>query len=169
MGTSHPESRPWSIKKILSSNPKSILDVGAGSGTYLEALKKKGYSGKIDAIEIWEPYINEFNLEQKYDNLYKIDVRDFNQFNYDVVIFGDILEHMTRQEAIDLWNKASSQAKNILLAIPIIHCEQGHLNGNPYEVHVEEDWEHDQIIKSFHGIKDHWQGEIVGAYWANFR
>ena len=62
MGTSHPESRPWIINKILNNDIRSIIDIGAGSGTYYDALKQTKYKGTMDAVEVWEPYATEFNL-----------------------------------------------------------------------------------------------------------
>lgn len=169
MGTSHPESRPWSINKILSVDPEFILDIGAGSGTYADALRDAGYKHNIDALEIWQPYIDKFNLSEKYRNIYNQDVRLFSDFSYDVVIFGDILEHMTKDQALNVWEKVSAQAECALIAIPIIHYHQGELDGNPYEEHVKDDWSHEEVLSSFSNIKDHWQGEVVGAYWADFR
>ena len=169
MGTSHPESRPWSINKILSVSPKFILDIGAGSGTYSDALKDSDYIGIIDAVEIWQPYIDKFELHSKYRNVYESDVRLFDNFDYDVVIFGDILEHMTKEQALNVWEKVAAQADYALIAIPIIHYHQGELDGNPYEEHVKDDWSHEEVLSSFSNIVDNWQGEIVGAYWADFR
>lgn len=169
MGTSHPESRPWSINKIISVNPEFILDIGAGSGTYSEALKDAGYEHNIDALEIWQPYIDKFNLFEKYRNVYNQDVRLFDDFSYDVVIFGDILEHMTKDQALSVWEKVAAQAEHALIAIPIIHYHQGELDGNPYEEHVKDDWSHEEVLSSFSNITDHWQGDVVGAYWADFR
>lgn len=168
MGTSDPESRPWSLKKILSIDPKSILDIGAGSGTYYDALLGAGYSGQIDAVEVWEPYINEFELKNKYSNVFQIDVREVEDFFYDVVIFGDILEHMTKDEALSVWDRVSKRASYALIAIPIINYYQDEINGNPYERHVKDDWTHKEVLDSFTGIIDSWQGNIVGAYWAKF-
>lgn len=169
MGTSHPESRLWSIDKIISSGAEYVLDIGAGSGTYSDALKHAGYKGKIDAVEIWKPYIEEFKLHKKYRNVYESDVRLFDDFSYDVVIFGDILEHMTKEQALDVWQKVSFQAECALISIPIIHYHQGEINGNPYEYHVKDDWSHEEVLSSFSNIVDSWQGEVVGAYWADFR
>ena len=173
MGTSHPESRPWSIEKILSVNPKYILDVGAGSGTYFDALRSAGYQGGLEAVEVWEPYINEFHLEDKYDIVYSMDIRSKNFLNamedsFDVVIFGDILEHMSKEDALELWAALPKITNYALIAIPIIHYHQGEINGNPYEVHVKDDWSHEEVLESFSNIVDSWQGEIVGAYWADF-
>lgn len=168
MGTSHPESRPWTINKIDMSGAVTILDVGAGSGTYSEALAGAGIAVNIDAVEVWKPYIEEFNLADKYDNVYEIDVRKHKNFKYDLVIFGDILEHMTEKEAIMLWTKVSKQAKYAVIAIPIIHYHQPAINDNPYEEHITEDWTPEKVVATFPGIVDSWIGEVVGAFWAEF-
>lgn len=168
MGTSHPESRPWIINKINTSNAATVLDVGAGSGTYADALKSAGVNVNIEAVEVWKPYIDEFDLENKYDKVYEQDIRERTDFKYDVVIFGDILEHMTEEEALEVWGKVSKQAKNAVIAIPIIHYHQPAINGNPYEEHITEDWTPEKVIDTFPGIVDSWNGNIVGAFWADF-
>ena len=98
-------TRPFSINKIKSNNISKILDVGPGVGTYSVALKNAGWKGHITGIEIWEPYIELYDLNSKYDEIIIKDVRLHDDFNYDLVIFGDILEHMTKEEAIAVWDK----------------------------------------------------------------
>ena len=170
MGTSHPESRGWSVRKIRECSASTILDVGAGSGTYFDALMKNGYTrARIDALEVWQPYIDKFDLKKKYSNVYTSDVRDWNDFSYDVVIFGDILEHMSKEDAIKVWDRVSKQAGYALIAIPIIHYHQGEIDGNPYEEHIKDDWSHEEVMSTFSGIVDSWQGNVVGAYWAKFK
>lgn len=180
MGTSHPESRPWSMEKIMSVNPTYILDVGAGSGTYFEALRNVGYIGHIEACEVWKPYIDQFDLRSKYSIVYEMDIRDLSEDllrsyesegvqPFSVVIFGDILEHMSKEDAVKVWTEASYWSDYALIAIPIIHYHQGPMNGNPYEEHIKDDWTHEEVLETFPGIVDSWQGNIVGAYWADFR
>ena len=170
MGTSHPESRVWILQNIRKNKPRTILDVGAGSGTYSRMLKSSGYTrAEVDAVEVWKPYIDEFKLHDKYRTVYEIDVRNVENFDYDLVIFGDILEHMTKEEALSVWDKVSSQARNAVIAIPIIHYHQGEINGNPYEEHVKDDWSDEEVLSTFPGITDSWRGNGVGAYWAKFR
>lgn len=169
MGTSHPETKPWILNKIKEYNPKTILDVGAGSGTYADLLKNNGCMITIDAVEVWEPYIKEFNLNKKYRKVYQTDIRDFDRYNHDLVIFGDILEHMSIEDALEVWNTASKYCSFAVISIPIIHYHQHAINGNPYEEHVKEDWSHQEVLETFPNIVDSWQGEITGAYWAKFR
>ena len=79
MGTSHPETKPWIMQQIRKYKPKSILDVGAGSGTYAKLLYKNGYMrATVDAVEVWQPYIEEFKLKEKYRHVYSVDIRDFD-------------------------------------------------------------------------------------------
>jgi 2-polyprenyl-3-methyl-5-hydroxy-6-metoxy-1,4-benzoquinol methylase len=168
MGTSHPETKPWIMEKAMRARVKTILDVGAGSGTYRNYFYRNGYTPIMDAVEVWEPYIQEFSLKNKYRKVYKEDVRSFTKYNHDLVIFGDILEHMTQEDAFNVWTKASKKCKYGVISIPIIEYHQHAINGNPYEEHVKEDWDHKQVMESFPGIQDYWLGGITGAYWAKF-
>ena len=52
-------------------------------------------------------------------------MRLIDDFDYDLVIFGDVLEHMTEEDAVKLWNKVSKQARAAIIAIPIIQYPQG--------------------------------------------
>lgn len=168
MGTSHPEARPWILEKVKDANISTVLDVGAGSGTYADFFRDNGVNVQIEAIEVWKPYIEEFSLADKYDKVYEQDVRQHTDFYYDLVIFGDILEHMTKEEALAVWEKTAAQADYAVLAIPIIHYHQGAINDNPYEEHVKDDWSHEEVMNTFSHIVDSWQGSVVGAYWAKF-
>lgn len=117
-----------------------ILDVGAGSGTYARLLADLDL--EIDAIEVWKPYISDYNLEMWYRYVYNHDVRDTDVLKsfgktYDLVIFGDILEHMSEEDAVRVWSEAGS-ARWRMASVPIIHYPQGAEFGNPYEVHVQE-------------------------------
>ena len=162
-------NKPWSMKKIKEINPQTILDCGTGSGIYLDLIREHiGANVVVVGIEAWEPYIQEFNLNKRYDKLFQVDVREHDDFNYDLVIFGDILEHMSKEDAIALWNKVSKQAKYALISIPIIHYPQGASFGNPYEIHVKDDWNTQEVLDSFSHIVDHQVFEITATFLAKF-
>ena len=122
----------------------------------------------VDGLEVWEPYINEFKLFEKYRSTIHVDARNWNNYCYDMVIFGDVLEHMTEIEAKSLWIKVSKMAKHAIITIPIIHYPQGAEFGNPYEVHHEEDWNTERVLNSFPGIIEYKEFSITGAYLAKF-
>lgn len=169
-GESSPEGKVATLVWVMNNNIDSILDVGAGSGTYYELIRNHGVRvNKMDAIEVWKPYIEESNLLSKYDRVFQVDARVHDDYDYDLVILGDVLEHMTKDDAIALWSKVSGKAKHAIISIPIIHYPQGHLNGNPYEEHVKDDWTVAEVLETFPGIVDHQEYPTVGVFYATFR
>jgi hypothetical protein len=169
MGYSDPTNKPWTQQKIVQLAPKTVLDIGAGQGVYLDLIRQGIGGGVIvNAVEVWQPYIDQFDLENRYDKLFAMDVRQMTNFAYDLVILGDVLEHMSESDAIDLWEKISLQAKNAIISIPIIHYHQEAINGNPYEVHVEEDWDTERVMKTFKGITEYQEFPITGVFVAEF-
>ena len=162
------DNKPWAIGKIAEINPATVLDVGAGAGIWSDIITKICPSVTIDAIEAWEPYIGEFDLTGKYNNVFLKDAREHDDFNYDLVIFGDVLEHMSEEDAVALWGRAKSQAKYAIISVPIIHYPQGPHAGNPYEVHVVEDWTTEKVLKAFSDIVDYKELTVTGIYLAKF-
>ena len=71
MGYSDPENKPWALEKIREIDPKTVLDCGAGAGTYLDLIKANlGYQTIVVGVEAWYPYIIKYDLEDRYDILY---------------------------------------------------------------------------------------------------
>lgn len=124
-----------------------ILDIGAGSGTYRKLFPDLGKHWT--AVEIWQPYIEEYKLRDLYDEVIVKDAREIEYDNYDIAFVGDVLEHMERQDAQKLLSKLREKCRNVVVSIPIGHYPQGEYNGNPYEKHIVDDWTNEQFIQSF--------------------
>ena len=98
MPTSYPiykdSVRNWFLQNVpLDTN---ILDIGAGCGTYSDLLR--GYGYKMDAVEIWQPYIDKYDLLNKYDVVYNENINNMTLGHYelyDFYILGDVLEHLS--------------------------------------------------------------------------
>jgi 16S rRNA A1518/A1519 N6-dimethyltransferase RsmA/KsgA/DIM1 with predicted DNA glycosylase/AP lyase activity len=128
------------------SKDDTVLDVGCGQGDYYEMLKD--HFNSIDAVEIWEPYITQFDLKNKYRNLYNIDIMKFDFDYYDIIILGDIIEHLSREDAVTLLNKITHKCKELIVVVPY-YLPQEIVNDNIYERHLQPDLD-DQIMEDYY-------------------
>jgi hypothetical protein len=155
------------FNKIINSQNTIILDVGAGEGKWGKLLKDQ--VSRIDALEVWMQYIVNFELNKYYDNVTKDLVESFKDFSiYDIVILGDVLEHLKYFDAVKLINKLKKEVKQIYLTIPISDCPQdGEILGNPFETHLYQ-WK-DKELQELGFIKLHegWNEAkivLIGTY-----
>jgi cyclopropane fatty-acyl-phospholipid synthase-like methyltransferase len=169
MPTSHNSNIEYITRIIRFNAPQTILDVGAGAGKYGHLSRAIYPEITVDAVEVWQPYIEKYNLLALYNKIFSVDVRDFDNFNYDLVIFGDILEHMSKEEALKIMQLTSSQAKMAVISIPTCYCPQGHVHDNPYEEHIKDDWSHEEVMKSFSNIFHYELFEETGTYFLDYR
>lgn len=148
----------------------SILDVGAGSGTYFNLLSSIFPPPKHiwRAIEIWAPYIKRFSLDEKYQKVIIADVRyvDWNEVGWhDLIIFGDILEHMDAYYATCVLRRAVEHSRYVVVSFPIIHYPQGAEFGNPFEEHVNHFSRESAVaLLSEYAILDSFEGTVTGTY-----
>jgi 16S rRNA A1518/A1519 N6-dimethyltransferase RsmA/KsgA/DIM1 with predicted DNA glycosylase/AP lyase activity len=148
---------------IMSNIPRDarIIDVGAGSGTY--GLMLKNHYKNLDAIEVWDKYIEEFNLRDIYREVYNEDVLDFRFGNYDYAIFGDVIEHLSFEDADNLLSLLLVKDIKCLVAVPYT-MKQGEVNGNIYEEHKQDDLTHDLFLKRYPYMGLLYRNEKYGYY-----
>jgi predicted TPR repeat methyltransferase len=157
------------------SSINTIVDIGVGSGTYIKLIKEEAHCC-VDAtwigVEIWKPYIEEFKLESRYTRILNQDTRtvDWSALNPDVVIAGDVLEHMTKDDAVALVDRILAVAKTLIVSIPIRYMPQDeHAYENPHEAHIKDDWSHNEVMATWgHYVFDSYrksQKSKLGVYW----
>lgn len=161
------EGKDWIHDRIAAlsrTGAVSVLDIGPGVGTYAKLLADVPTS-RVVGIEVYEPYVHTYRLRQYYDEIILGDAREVDFPACDVVVIGDVAEHMTEAEALVLWDKARrSAARAVYLSIPIVHYPQGEIEGNCHEVHIVDDWNHERVLAAFGGIGEWWTGSEVGVY-----
>lgn len=127
------------IKDYLKNNfnrNHRVLDMGAGCGTYYDLLSD--YFNIIDAVEVYKPNIVNYNLESKYRKVYNMDICNFKLEYCDIVIFGDVIEHLSVEDAQKVLKNTYSKCKEMIVAVPYLY-KQGEINGNIYEIHKQDD------------------------------
>jgi len=152
MGTSYCGFRKFIVDylKDTYSEDATILDVGPGIGTYYYILNH--YFKKIDCVEIYKPYIDEYNLKSKYQNVYNCDILGFDLSKYDVVIMGDVLEHISIKNSTLLIDSILKTCKEVIVVVPWQY-KQGEINGNIYEAHKQDDLTKDVMLSRYQNLK----------------
>jgi tetratricopeptide (TPR) repeat protein len=137
---------------ILQLNPASVLDVGCGFGlwgflcreyldVFCERVQPEQWKVRIDAVEVFEPYI-QAHQRALYDSIIVADIRDAapRLDSYDLIIVGDMIEHLDKAEGMEVLECLYEKAhKALLVNVPIgsgwDHPEK---HGNPAELHRSE-------------------------------
>lgn len=126
-----------SISHLVSLlKPKTVLDIGAGAGKYADLVRAIDPKIHITATEIGEDSIERHRLAEKYDLILRETsssiIENHPLARYDLVILGDVIEHMRKSEGLDLLNWVNYRAKYIAIVVP----EAMQMNRDPwYEGH----------------------------------
>ena len=164
MPSSMDQGKDWGHEQIMALAPARILDVGPGLGRYRDLIGDD-LVAEWWAVEVWAPYVERYALAERYDHVIVEDVRAFDwPTTFDLVILGDVLEHMPRSDALQVWGQARAHARNVLLSLPIVPYPQATEEGNPYEAHVET-WS-DAECRALPGVRAGQANPVVGVYLA---
>ena len=126
----------WICKRV----PKGgrILDVGACDGKWAMLIRDQRQDVILDACEIFKPNAREiFSL---YEQIFVGDITYYRYQPkvYDMVIFGDVIEHMEVWAAKEVIQHAKRCATDHVIGIPF-RFKQGPLYGNQWERHIQDD------------------------------
>jgi 2-polyprenyl-3-methyl-5-hydroxy-6-metoxy-1,4-benzoquinol methylase len=156
------EGKEWLLGRLTAAAPETVLDIGAGSGTYARLLRPRVPGCRFIAIEVYAPYVERFGLAALYDQVIVGDVRHVELPSCDVAILGDVLEHLPHPDAVAVWDKVRRAAGTTLLSLPIVRYRQGTSEGNAHEAHLHT-WDHEQVL-ALGGIVAYEVGRQIGVY-----
>jgi len=125
-----PEVCAWIRKEF--QRDAMILDVGAGDGKWRRLLPE------YPNMEAVEAYIPNADKLRGYSRVNYAQIQYFEYLWYDLVIFGDVLEHLTPLQARAVLDYAWPRCRDLVAAVPFRY-EQGELYGNPFERHLQDD------------------------------
>jgi len=139
--------------KSSMTGPLRVLDVGACDGKWARMIYEAVYKVKeaaflkdeigpevcIDAVEIFKPSASK--ILELYDNIFVGNIYNYHYgfHQYDIIIFGDVIEHMEVAPAQYVLDYARGNCSaDIIVGVPFKY-KQGPLYGNPWEKHVQDD------------------------------
>ncbi|MEI8314974.1 MAG: hypothetical protein WCG79_05930 [Verrucomicrobiota bacterium] len=134
----------------MKIEPKRVLDIGVGFGRWGMIVRefcdvwygrvlRKNWKVHIEGVEGFAPSIEDYH-RTFYDRIHIGDFRTLRTSlgeGWDVVIFGDVLEHFEKKEAYQLLDWALSASEYVLVNIPLgADWSQVDIYENVYERHL---------------------------------
>lgn len=158
MGTSNWQNVPFCIEALMKIAPARVLDVGVGFGrwgmivrefcdVWFGRVSPEAWSVDVAGIEAFPKNITPYH-EQFYSRVHLGDAADFlrrTDETFDVIIFGDVLEHFRKDVGSELLRRSLDLATYTLVNIPLgEEWHQDETYENPYERHLAS-WELDDF------------------------
>jgi len=157
------------IKDVMDGKPLplpkfSVLDVGLGFGKWGflirdtfdvmmgQNFKKADWKIHITGIEPFSKCITPIQKEV-YNKILKKDVFEVidKLGKYDLIMFGDVIEHFEKDKAYKLLDKLLQHSDNIIISTPLGFMPQGAWAGNEREIHrsgwVPEDFKKYHVVE----------------------
>ena len=117
----------------------TVLDIGCGAGKYAELVGRVRPAAAVYGVEVDADYIARFSLENKYVKIFHQDVMQFIETHrdlfWDIVICGDVIEHLRKSDGIDLLNFLVYRSREIIVVWPV-HFIQRSWEGHAWESHM---------------------------------
>ena len=148
MPTSAYQNTAYVLEFVCGLDPESVLDVGSGFGRWGFLCRCHVVGGhslttqpeqslRIDAVEAYPGNISPI-YQAVYNHTHQGDARELvpSLGTYDVVICGDMIEHLDKGEAWALIKEMKQHATNaLILTLPFGNCPQDAIYGNEFEKH----------------------------------
>lgn len=139
----------------------TVLDVGPNDGRWSFYLRS--FFKHMDAVEAFEPYVEQYDLKSKYNNVFISDINDFNFDYYDVIILGDVLEHIEKETAQALVKKLMNKCKQLFIIIPY-EFSQDEIDHNTYQMHRQEDITPEVMAQRYPELELIMADQVRGVY-----
>ncbi len=116
--------RDWLVHFAKPQGFKTFLDIGCGAGLYGKIIRQVYSKGGLllAGVDIFPEYVTRFNLKKIYDIIIIGDIRNFPKEMIppiDLIITGDVLEHLTKEDAVSVVDKLRSRCRFLWAALPV--------------------------------------------------
>jgi hypothetical protein len=154
LGTSNWQQIPFCIDALMKIEPRSVPDIGVGFGrwgmivrefcdVWFSRVFKDQWQVRLEGVEAFPKSITDYH-RQFYNEIHLGDASELIPTlpgPWSVTIYGDVLEHFTKEKAHELLNYSLDHSDYVIVNIPIgEEHPQGEAYGNVYERHLSS-WE----------------------------
>uniref|UniRef100_A0A6M3KYT1 Putative methyltransferase n=1 Tax=viral metagenome TaxID=1070528 RepID=A0A6M3KYT1_9ZZZZ len=156
--------KDWLIHFAQPLKFNRFLDIGCGAGIYGDIIREVfNQEAHIDAVEAWSQYIVRHDLKKKYDRIIMEDiVKVWHQMeDYDVIVMGDVIEHLTKHDAIMVICGLKAKCRFLWGSLPI---EVGRPWSTGYRQGKEE-WVENKYNQHLHDWTGNELKEIFNPMW----
>lgn len=160
------------VENFLAQNPfERYFDIGCGAGKYGKMLKRINPNAYVVGIEADSEYIEKYGTREIYDELINDRIENFIQknlsFTTDVVIMGDLLEHLFKSDGINLLHFMAYRCKYMVIVFPskfVMFDFRGHATEAHNSVWTEQDFSQFDYQYFKNGIMNM---VIIRGYWSD--
>lgn len=149
---------------VATLGASRVLDVGPGAGKYGKLL---GGSGRVvHAVEIFAPYVSLFRLTETYAHVFVGNVMQFpfQKRQYDLVVLGDVLEHLSVPDAQALLSTLRKNHLPTLITVPYMYPHPP-MYGNQWEEHKQSDLTKEVFNQRYPGFTLLFGNDKQGVYY----
>jgi len=150
------------VRFVQEKKPKIILDLGTGIGKYGKLLKDSGIGPyRLTGVEINETF--EERLQGLYDRIVWSDLvkyaLDYSltphnmEKTWDLVIMGDVLEHLRKSEGIDIIEFYVYRSTYLYIQFPLFMIQfSGGVHARENHVSIWADRDFDRFVHDYQEI-----------------
>lgn len=111
------EAIRWFSEWVLPEKDGRILDLGCGDGVWARLIQKPCFKVGVDAVD----YMAKYDLHKVYNRYIIKDVLEPGFLKslgkFDIVFLGDLIEHLTKEEARYVLDTLEEFANHIIMSI----------------------------------------------------
>lgn len=124
---------------IKNKRFNNYLDIGVGAGKYGKIIRDLFPEANIIGVEPDKSYIKRFNLKKIYNKIVSSKAENYffkkPNFNTEVCIIGDCIEHLKKSDGIDLINYLLYRSHYIIVVFPSKFLQYSYQN-HDLEAHI---------------------------------
>lgn len=132
--------------RVQLADGAPAVDIGPGAGWWADLVG----IGRMDAVEVFGPYVDRYGLRQKYRTVTvnTVTAVDPSAYGWRYAIMGDVLEHLTAEDAQYVVRTWTAAGVRLMVALPFLSPQDATAD-NDHEAHLQTDLTPEVVAERF--------------------